>query len=101
MDAEHMEIRAMTMPLLVGPDRHFRRVRVHQAIGKNENHVAAAGTPLGPCLELEGGEVRDEICFPHMAAGTHREEFAFAREKTRLTFAPLEAERIVEDEALI
>ena len=77
---ENVEVRAVPMRLLVGADRHLRGVRMHGAVRQDEHHVGAACAPLVPGLELEAGEIGNEIGLPHVAAGPHRNELAFAAE---------------------
>ena len=97
-DREDVEVGAVAMGFLVGADRHLRRVRMHGAVGQDEHHVRAAGSALGPVLELEGGEVGDEVRLPHVAAGAHRDELAFAAEIFRRALPLGEFVGVVEDE---
>ena len=82
-DGEDVKVGTVAVRLLVGADRHLRGVRVHGAVGEHEHHVRAAGAALLPGLQFERGEIGNEIRFPHVAAGPHRNEVAFAAEETR------------------
>ena len=66
---ENVEVRAVPMRLLVGADRHLRGVRMHGAVRQDEHHVEAACAPLVPGLELEAGEIGNEIGLPHVGPG--------------------------------
>ena len=76
-------------------------MRMHGAVGQHEHHVRAAGAALRPGLELESREIGDEVRLPHVAAGPHRHELAFAAEMRRRALPFRELERVVEDECLV
>ena len=69
---------AVAVALLVGADRHLGDVRVHGAVGEHEHDVGAAGAAVAPGLQLDGGQIGDEIRLPHVVAGPHRDEVALA-----------------------
>ena len=54
-----------------------------------------------PGLELEGGEVGDEVGLPHVAAGPHRDELAFAAEIFRRALPLGEFVAVVEYEGFV
>ena len=73
-------------------------MRVHGAVGEDELHVRAARAAPLPGLELERGEIGDEVGLPHVPAGPHRDEVALAAEVPGGAFALREPERVGEDE---
>ncbi len=72
---------------------------MHRAVGQDELHVGAAGAALLPGLELEGGQIRDEIRLPHVAPRPNRDEVTLALEIALLALAIMELEAVVEDES--
>ena len=98
-DGEDVEVGAVAVGLLVGADRHLRDVGVHGAVGEHEHHVGAAGAALAPGLQLERRQVGDEVGLPHVAAGPHRDELAFAAEMVGRALPLGELILVVEDEA--
>src|SRR5262245_50333094 len=75
-----VKVRPVPVRFLVGADSHLRAVCVHGAWGQDEHHTGPAGAALLPRLQLEAGEVGNEIRFPHVAAGAYGNELAFAAE---------------------
>ena len=93
-----MRARAVAVRLLVGADRHLRRVRVHRAVREDDLDVAAAGAARLPFRQRERAEIGDEIGLPHVLAGLDRHEIAFAGEIALAADALGKRERIVEQE---
>ena len=89
------------MRLLVGADWHFRNVRVHGAVGEHEHDIGAAGAAIAPAFQLDRGQVRHEIGFPHVIAGADSDEVAFAGEVFLLSGARAEIEIAAKDKILI
>jgi hypothetical protein len=100
-DGEDVEVGTVAVRLFVGADRHLRGVRVHGAVGEDEHHVRSAGAALLPGLELEAGEIGDEVGLPHVAARAHRNELAFAAEIFRRPLAFGKVVAVVEHEGFV
>src|SRR5438876_679420 len=86
-DGKDVEIGTVAMRLFIGAHRHLRGMRMHGALGEDEHHVRTAGAASLPGLELEAGEVGNEIGLPHVAARAHGNELAFAagaRSRTKM-----------------
>ena len=79
-------------------------MRVHRAVGENERDVAAAFAARFEVVELEAGEVVDEVRLPHVlrrrlvAAAVVRVVLAAALEMLFGAGALGELERVGEDE---
>ena len=91
----------MTVPFLVGADRHFRDMRVHGAVGEHEHDVGAAGAAIAPGLQLDRGQVGNEIGLPHVVARPHGDEIALAGKIRRLAGAIGEIEIGSEHEGFV
>src|SRR6187200_135480 len=76
-------------------------MRVHGTLGKDEHHARTAGAALRPLLELEAGEIWNEVRLPHVAAGPHRNEVALAAEEALRALAFRKFIGVLEDEALV
>src|SRR5438067_8432680 len=96
-----VKIRTVPVRFLVSAHRHLRGMGVHDALGEDEHHVGAAGAALLPGFQLEAGEIGDEVRLPHVAAGPHRDELAFAAEVFCRALALGKLRRVCEHERLV
>jgi len=96
-----MRAGAVPMTLLVGADRHFRNVGMHDAVGKNEHDVGRAATPVGPSLQFKLFEIGNEIGLPHVIAGPDQHKVSFAGIIFVLASALGKLKRGIEDEAFV
>ena len=74
---------------------------MHGALGEDEHHVRTAGAASLPGLELEAGEVGNEIGLPHVAARAHGNELAFAAEVFGRALAFRKLVRVIEHKGFV
>ena len=100
-DRQYMRAWAMPMALLVGADRHFRRVRVHRAVGQDDLDVAAAGAAGLPFRQRERAKVGHEIGFPHVLARPDRKKVPLACKVAIASDAFRKGEGIIEQKIFV
>jgi hypothetical protein len=75
-------------------------MRMHAAVGQDEDLAGAARSPLGIVDQLDRVQIGDEIGLPHDAAARRRDVFALSREIAPRHRGVGEGEAIAEDEFL-
>ena len=97
----HSPSGAVPMAFLVGADRHFRRVRVHRAVGQDDLDVAAAGAAGLPFRQRERAKVGHEIGFPHVLARPDRKKVPLACKVAIASDAFRKGEGIIEQKIFV
>ena len=92
---------AVAVRLLVGARRHLGYVRVHRAVGEQEDQTAAAGAAVGEILQPDPLEIGDEVRLPGVVALADQFNTPSPAKYSSLADPVVEVETVVEHEAFI
>ena len=98
LDHQDVEIGPMPVAFFIGPHGHFRRMTMHHPVAEAEADIARPTAAVFPPLELETGDIGDQVRHPHETVGLGLDHFAVTVEPAGLTKSARESGRVVENE---